>query len=285
MRGTPDLQMTMLTMVSPETMVPADHPLRRIRAIVDQILEELDPELSAMYSEIGRPSIPPETLLKSTVLMAMFSIRSERAFCQHLTYNLLFRWFLGMPIDAPTFNPTTFGKNRERLLKAEVAERFLAAVVRQAKLRKYISSDHFSVDGTLLEAWASHKSFRPRDGGRSDPPGPGRNAERDFHGERRTNETHVSTTDPEARMMRKGQGQAAKLSYTGHALVENRSSLIVAVDLTQADGYAERRTALELLRSLPRTKRRRTVAADKAYDTVDFVDGCRELGVTPQYGR
>ena len=284
MRGSPDLQMTMLTTVSTEAMVPADHPLRRIRTIVDAVLVEMDGDFEAMYSSIGRPSVPPETLLKSTVLMAMFSIRSERAFCQHLTYNLLFKWFLDLPIDAPAFDPTTFTKNRERLLRAEIADRFLAEVVKQAKLRRYISSEHFSVDGTLLEAWASHKSFRPRDEDGSAPPptaGGSRNAERDFHGERRTNETHRSTTDPEARMMRKGDAQPAKLSFMGHLLMEHRKALIVGMDLTQADGYAERKTALELLGALPAIQRRRTVAADKAYDTRDFVAGCRELGVTP----
>lgn len=280
MRGTLDLQMSMLTTVGTESMVPSDHPLRRIRAIVDAVLAEMDGTFEEMYSEIGRPSVPPETLLKATVLMAMFSIRSERAFCQHLTYNLLFKWFLDLPIDAPVFDETTFGKNRERLLDAEVADEFLATVVKQARLRRYISSEHFSVDGTLLEAWASHKSFRPKDDSRSDPPA-GRNAERDFHGEKRTNETHRSTTDPEARMMRKGNSQAAKLRFMGHALVENRSSLIVGMDLTQADGFAERATALELLGALSADKRRRTVAADKAYDTMDFVAGCRELNVTP----
>ena len=282
MRGSPDLQMTMLTTVSTEAMVPADHPLRRIRTIVDAVLAEMDGDFEAMYSSIGRPSVPPETLLKSTVLMAMFSIRSERAFCQHLTYNLLFKWFLDLPIDAPAFDPTTFTKNRERLLQAEIADRFLAEVVKQAKLRRYISSEHFSVDGTLLEAWASHKSFRPKDDGdKGGPPSVGRNQEVDYHGERRSNETHQSTTDPEARLARKGSSVAAKLSYAGHLLMENRSALIADMELSQATGYAERDTALTLLRRLPKSARRRTVAGDKGYDTRDFVAGCREIGVTP----
>jgi transposase len=281
MRGSPDLQMSMLTTVSTEAMVPAEHPLRRIRAVVDAVLAEMDDAFAAMYSEVGRPSVPPEALLKATVLMAMFSIRSERAFCQHLTYNLLFKWFLDLPIDAPAFDPTTFTKNRERLLRHEIADTFLATVVEQAKLRRYVSSEHFSVDGTLLEAWASHKSFRPKDGSEPPPRGGGRNAERDFHGERRSNETHQSTTDPEARLARKGDGQPAKLCYAGHLLMEHRNALIVDMELTQATGFAERSTGMQMLRRLPPSRRRRTVAGDKGYDTQDFVAGCRALGFTP----
>jgi hypothetical protein len=193
----------------------------------------------------------------------------------------LFKWFLDLPIDAKAFDPTTFTKNRDRLLAAEIADRFFAAVVRQAKLRRYVSSDHFSVDGTLLEAWASHKSFKPKDG----PDGPdapkGRNVEADFRGHKRSNETHQSTTDPEALLARKSNGTPARLCYAGHLLMENRNALIVDIELTQADGYAERATALELLGRLPRRRRRRTVAADKAYDTKSFVADCRDIGVTP----
>jgi transposase len=280
MRGTPDLQMAMLTSVSTESLIPPTHPIRRIRKVVEAVLHELDPEFTAMYASSGRPSVPPEVLLKSTVLMALYSIRSERQFCERLNYDLLFKWFLDLNIDARAFDATTFSKNRERLLRHEIADRFFAAVVQQAKLRRYISSEHFSVDGTLLEAWASHKSFRPKDGDHTPPP-PGRNAERNFRGERRKNDTHQSTTDPEARMARKGYAVAAKLSYSGHLLMENRNALLVDMELTTADGHAEREAALTMLARLPRSGRRRTVAADKAYDARDFVKRCRALRFTP----
>jgi len=282
MRGKPKQQLAMLTSLSTEDLIPGDHPIRRIRKVVDEVLAELDGELAAMYSRIGRPSVPPEQLLKATVLMALYSVRSERAFCERLNYDLLFKWFLDLPIDAPAFDATSFTKNRERLLGADIADRFFAAVVAQAKLRRYVSSEHFSVDGTLLEAWASHKNFKPKDG-----PGPeagtptGRNAEVDFHGDKRTNQTHGSTTDPEARLARKSNSTAARLCYAGHLLMENRNALLVDIELTQADGYAERAAALDMLRRLPRRQRRRTVAADKAYDTASFVAECRDLGVTP----
>ncbi len=280
MRGTPDEQMAMLTTLSPEDLIPADHPIRRIRRVVDAVLVELDGEFDAMYATTGRPSVPPEQLLKATVLMAMYSIRSERAFCERLNYDLLFKWFLDLPIDARAFDATTFSKNRLRLLEHEIADRFFALVVAQAKLRRYVSSGHFSVDGTLLEAWASHKSFQPKDGPPTPPP-PGRNAEVSFHGHRRSHQTHVSTTDPEARMARKSNATAAKLSYTGHLLMEHRNALLVDIELSEANGYAERVTALEMLTRLPVTKRRRTVAGDKGYDTKDFVADVRELGFTP----
>ena len=272
--------MAMLTTLAPGDLIPADHPIRRIRKVVDAVLDELDGQFDAMYATSGRPSVPPEQLLKATVLMAMYSIRSERAFCERLNYDLLFKWFLDMAIDAKAFDATTFSKNRQRLLDHDIADQFFAAVVRQAKLRRYTSSDHFSVDGTLLEAWASHKSFQPKDGPRAPLP-PGRNAEVDFHGQRRTNETHASTTDPEARMARKSMATAAKLSYAGHLLMEHRNALIVDIELSEATGYAERDTALEMLRRLPPTKRRRTVAGDKAYDTKGFVAELRDMNVTP----
>jgi transposase len=280
MRGTPDPQMAMLTTLQPGDLIPADHPIRRIRKVVDAVLVELDDEFDVMYASKGRPSVPPEQLLKATVLMAMYSIRSERAFCERLNYDLLFKWFLDLAIDARAFDASTFSKNRQRLLDHEIADRFFALVVAQAKLRRYVSSDHFSVDGTLLEAWASHKSFQPKDGPPPPPPA-GRNAEVSFHGQKRTNETHASMTDPEARMARKSFATAAKLSYTGHLLMEHRNALIVDIELTQATGYAERDTALEMLRRLPATKRRRTVAGDKAYDTRGFVADLRELHITP----
>jgi hypothetical protein len=220
-------------------------------------------------------------LLKATVLMAMYSIRSERAFCERLNYDLLFKWFLGMRIDQPAFDATTFTKNRERLLDHEVADEFFAAVVRQAKLRRYVSSDHFSVDGTLLEAWAGHKSFKPKDGPPSSGPPAGGNAEVGWHGQRRSNDTHASTTDPESRLYRKSFNTAATLCYSGHLLMENRNALIVDAELTTADGYAERATAIEMLARQPASARRRTVAGDKGYDTRGFIAETRGLGFTP----
>jgi transposase len=271
----------MLSSLSPEDLIPADHPIRRIRTVVDAVLAELDDEFDAMYAGSGRPSVPPETLLKATVLMALYSIRSERALCERLNYDLLFKWFLDLPIDAKAFDATTFTKNRDRLLDHEIADQFFAAVVGQAKLRRYVSSEHFSVDGTLLEAWASHKSFQPKDQPGRKPPTAGRNAEVSFHGERRSNDTHQSTTDPEARMARKSNATAAKLCYAGHLLMEHRNALIVDAELTEATGYAERATALEMLERLPPMTRRRTIAGDKGYDTKDFVADVRELGFTP----
>ena len=203
--------MAMLTTLSTEDLVPADHPIRGIRRVVDGVLGDLDGEFAAMYSQVGRPSVPPEQLLKATVLMALYSVRSERAFCERLNYDLLFKWFLDLPIDAKAFDATTFTKNRERLLRHEIADRFFVAVVRQAKLRRYVSSDHFSVDGTLLEAWASHKSFKPKHGPGPGPDGPsGRNVEVDFRGAPRSNRTHASTTDPEALLARKSNTTVAE---------------------------------------------------------------------------
>ena len=261
MRGNPDPQLAMLTTLSTEDLIPAEHPIRKIRVVVDAVLAELDPIFESMYAAGGRRSVPPEALLKATVLMAMYSIRSERAFCERLNYDLLFKWFLDMRIDEPAFDATTFTKNRKRLLEAEVADEFFAAVVNQAKLRRYVSSDHFSVDGTLLNAWASHKSFKPKDGPPSGPPA-GRNAEVQWHGQKRSNDTHASTTDPDARLYRKSHNTAATLCYSGHLLMENRNALIVDAELTFADGYAERATALEMLGRLPTTVRRRTVERD-----------------------
>jgi transposase len=272
----------MLTSLSPEDLIPKDHPIRRIRRVVDAVLVELDGEFDVMYSRIGRPSIPPEQLLKATVLMALYSMRSERAFCERLNYDLLFKWFLDLAIDAKAFDATTFTKNRNRLLEAEIADRFFAAVVRQAQLRRYVSSEHFSVDGTLLQAWASHKSFKPKDRSDQDqPPAAGRNAEVQWRGQRRSNDTHVSTTDPESRLYRKSHNTAATLCYSAHLLMEHRNALIVDAELTTADGYAERATAIEMLARLPTRKRRRTVAGDKGYDTRGFVADARGLGFTP----
>ncbi len=281
MRGKQVRQLAMLSSLSPEDLIPAEHPIRRIRQVVDVVLAELDGEFEAMYAAGGRPSVPPEQLLKATVLMALYSIRSERQFCERLNYDLLFKWFLGLAIDDRSFDASTFTKNRDRLLDHDIADRFFAAAVAQARLRRYLSSDHFSVDGTVLEAWASHKSFKPKDRDQNEPPAPGRNAEQDFHGEKRSNKTHESTTDPEARLYRKSAAAPAKMAYLGHLLMEHRNGLIVDMELTQADGYGERAAALTMIDRLPKTRRRRTVAADKAYDTADFVRDCRQRGFTP----
>lgn len=282
MRGTPDRQLSMLSSLSTEDLIPTDHPIRRIRVVVDTVLAELDGTFDAMYAKSGRPSVPPEMLLKASVLMAMYSMRSERAFCERLNYDMLFKWFLDLPIDAASFDASTFSKNRQRLLDADVADEFFAAVVRQAKLRRYISSDHFSVDGTLLEAWASHKSFKPKDVERDRDDAPkGRNAEVQWHGQKRSNDTHASTTDPDARLYRKSNNTAAQLCYAGHLLIEHRSALIVDAELTAATGYAERDCATEMLKRLPKSARRRTVAGDKNYDTQGFVAGVRAAGFTP----
>lgn len=281
MRGSSDPQLAMLSTVSTEDLIPADHPIRKIRVVVDTVLAELDPVFAEMYASGGRRSVPPESLLKATVLMAMYTIRSERAFCERLNYDLLFKWFLDMRIDDRAFDATTFTKNRQRLLDHDVADEFFAAVVRQAKLRRYMSSDHFSVDGTLLEAWASHKSFKPKDDP-GDGDGPkGRNTEVGWHGQKRSNDTHASTTDPEARLYRKSNNTAAVLCYSAHLLMENRSALIVDAELGTADGYAERATAIEMIDRLPASKRRRTIAGDKNYDTKGFVAETRARNFTP----
>ena len=274
---------------SADEFIPTGHPIRRIRKIVDEVLAAMDGEFTVMYSAGGRPSVPPEALLKACVLMGLYSVRSERQFCERLNYDLLFKWFMDMPITQPAFDPTTFTKNKTRLLEHNIAARFFAVVVDQARLRNYVSSDHFSVDGTLLDAWASHKSFQSKDppaDGDAAAPDPtaqteGRNAEVNFHGQKRSNDTHQSTTDPEARLFRKSRNTAATLCFAGHTLMENRNGLLVDMELTQADGYCERQAAMTMLRRLPKRARRRTVAADKAYDTADFVADSRAAGFTP----
>ena len=287
MRGTAERQLSMLSSLSTEDLIPVDHPIRRIKVVADEVLAGMDAEFDAMYSLSGRRSVPPEALLKATVLMAMYSMRSERAFCERLNYDMLFKWFLELPIDAASFDASTFAKNRQRLLEHEIADVFFAAVVHQAKLRRYMSSDHFSVDGTLLQAWASNKSFKPNnptssDDGSGDGNGfKSRNAEVDFKGQKRSNKTHTSTTDPEAMLFRKSNNTAAELSYMGHLLIENRFGLITDAELSQATGFAERDYAKTMLERLPKRKRRRTVAADKGYDTKGFVADVRELGFTP----
>lgn len=282
MRGTDDKQASMFSVISPERRIPADHPLRRIKAMADEILAELSATFDAMYSKVGRPSIPPERLLKSQILIALYSVRSDRQFCEQLDYNLLFRWFLDMSADEPTFDASSFSRNRDRLLEADVAAKFFAAVVERARAAHLMSHDHFTVDGTLIEAMASLKSFRRRDEmpeDRDPPDDPG-NPTVNFHGEKRSNETHASTTDPEAKLARK-RGKESKLSYSAHALMENRNGLIVDFRVEEADGYAERRAALEMLYFDASKDRRITVGGDAGYDTADFVAGCRALNVTP----
>jgi transposase len=285
MRGKKIGQVTMLSALTPEQLVPQDHPIRRIKPVVEAALRELSPSFDAMYSERGRVSVPPETLLKSSLLMALYTVRSERQFCERLRYDLLFKWFLDLNVEDEGFDHSTFSKNRQRLLEHEVAGQFFAAVVEQARLRRYVSDDHFTVDGTLLEAWASVKSFKPKGGGPPSGGGGGRNPDVNFHGQKRSNATHQSTTDSEARLARKGNSHEAKLAYGAHVLMENRHGLVVDMELTAATGYGERETALALLGRRKGRRRRATVGADKGYDTRDFVAGCRAQGVTPHLAR
>ena len=282
MRGTDREQATMFSYLSPERRVPADHPLRALRPMVDDALEQLSSLFDGMYAREGRPSIPPEKLLRALILQLLYSVRSERQLMEQLDYNLLFRWFVGLNADEPVWDASTFSKNRDRLLAAEVARLFFAQVVGQARAHGLLSAEHFTVDGTLIEAWASLKSFRPKDEQPGDrpPPDDRSNPTVNFHGERRSNATHQSTTDPDARLFTKGSGQAAKLSYMGHVLMENRHGLVVEAALTLATGTAERDAAAAMLATIP-TRRRATLGADKAYDTRDFVARCRALTVTP----
>jgi transposase len=281
MRGREEEQGAMLLGVTPDALVPGDHPIRRIRAITDQALKGMGPELDKMYSDLGRPSVAPERLLKASILMALYSIRSERQFCERLQYDLLFKWFLNMNIATPAFDHASFSKNRERLIKHGIAEQFFASVMAEAAKAKLISDDHFTVDGTLLQAWASLKSVKPRDDNQPPPTGGGKNMDVDFHGQRRTNETHVSTTDPEARIARKGRGQEARLCFGGHVLMENRNGLVLDVLVTQANGTAERDAALAMLDRRSGPRKRVTLGADKGYDTHAFIEELRQRGVTP----
>ena len=279
MRGAKERQGSMLLGVTADDLVPKDHPIRRIRSIVDEVLNELSPQFDAMYAKLGRPSIPPEHLLKSSLLMALYSVRSERQFCDRLRYDLLFKWFLDLNIAEPGFAPTTFTKNRERLLSQDIAHAFLGEVVREAKRRRLVSEDHFSVDGTLLDAWASHKSYRPRDED-GDGRGGGRNPDIDFRGERRSRDTHVSRTDPDALLYKKALSEAARLAYIAHALVENRNGLVVDVLVSQATSRAEREAAIAFCDRLPGRGRGVTLAGDKGYHTYELERQLAERGVT-----
>jgi transposase len=264
-----------------EARVRRDHPLRPIREIANAALEDLSADFAALYPpRLGRPSIPPERLLRAMLLQAFYGIRSERQLMERMEFDLLFRWFVGLGVDDPVWDHSSFTKNRDRLLAGEIAAKFLRAVLAQPKVKRLISSDHFSVDGTLIEAWASLKSFRRKDGADNDPDGPGRNAERGFQKEKRSNETHQSTTDPQARLYKKGDGQPAKLCYIGHALMENRNGLAVDGAVTQATGLGEREAALAMLDRRP-GRRRITLGADKAYDVRGFIEDLRGRRVTP----
>jgi transposase len=285
MRGEDQRAASFFSYVSLEQRIPADHPLRPIRELVDEALRSLSPAFNKLYARDGRPSIPPERLLRALLLQAFYTVRSERLLMQQLDYNLLFRWFVGMSADDPVWDATVFCKNRDRLLDGDIAAKFMNSVLNLPRVRNLLSSDHFSVDGTLIEAWASMKSFVPKDENGKPPAdrgsdcAAGRNAERDFHGEKRSNETHASTTDPDARLFRKGAGKEAKLCHMGHLMTENRHNIIVDARLTEANGAAERTTALDMIDDNAHPGS--TVGADKNYDTAEFVAGCRERRCVP----
>jgi transposase len=313
MRGSDTWSGELFSYVDLEQRVPAKHPLRKIRQLVNDVLVSLDAEFAMLYSAFGRESVPPERLLRALLLQALFTIRSERQLMEQLDYNLLFRWFVGLGIDDPVWVPTVFTKNRDRLLDADVAAKFMAQLLAHKEVRKLLSDEHFSVDGTLIEAWASMKSFQPKPAAATpgepggDPPAPSatppdsteptasnetktssedqpmkdRNAEVDFHGQKRTNATHASTTDPDARLYRKGQGKEAKLCHMGHALMENRSGLIVETETTVSDGHGERKAALAMINRRCPGEKQITLGADKGYDMADFIADLRAMNVTP----
>lgn len=279
MRGADRQTAAMFTYASPESLVPKDHPLRIIRPLVNAALERLSSAFDTLYSPFGRDSIAPEKLMRALLLQAFFSIRSERQLMEQITYNMMFRWFVGLAMDAPVWDVTVFTKNRDRLLQGDIARAFLAAILSDAEVVPLLSNEHFSVDGTLIEAWASMKSFKPKDGS-GEPPAGGRNAQTNFRDAPRSNETHASTTDSDARLYKKAAGQSARLCHMGHVLTENRNGLVVDAALTAATGTAERQAACAMLGRLP-SGHTATVGADKAYDSADFVAEMRRLGVTP----
>jgi transposase len=319
MRGTDQTSGSLFSYVDLEDRIPSSHPLRKIRQIVNHALTRLDGDFDRLYSAEGRPSIAPERLLRASLIQILFSVRSERQLMEQMQYNLMFRWFVGLGVDDPVWVPTVFTKNRDRLLTTDIARKFLAAILAHRAVAPLLSDEHFSVDGTLIKAWASMKSFQPKAdaaapdeaGGPDDPPSPpptsdtatpepkrpepdpmprptsrNRNAEVDFHGQKRSNATHASVTDPEARLYRKSPGTGAILCFMGHALMENRNGLVVQAQVTQADGHAERKAALKMInRHSPGSTRRRTLGADKAYDSADFVTDLRQIRVTPHVAR
>jgi transposase len=273
-------QADMFSYLSPEQRVGKDHPLRAVRAMTDGILDSMSPLFDAMYADGGRPSIPPEKLLRAQLLQMLYSVRSERLLMEEIDYSILYRWFVGLNLDEKVWDATTFTKNRDRLLEGDVAKQFLAQVVERARAAALVSDEHFTVDGTLLEAWASLKSFQPKQQETTAPPDDPGNPTVDFHGQKRSNETHESKADPDALLARKGPGKEAKLSYNGNLQVENRSGLIVNAEVLQANGRAERDAALVMLEQIPGDGRV-TVGADKGYDTAEFVAECRRMNVTP----
>jgi transposase len=287
MRGSDRRSGELFSFVDVEARVWRDHPLRSIRALANEALYALSGDFGTLYGSTGRPSIPPEMLLGAMLLQAFYSIRSERQMMERLEFDLLFRWFVGLGVDDPVWDHSTFSKNRDRLLDGEIAARFLSALLAQPRVKRLLSTEHFSVDGTLIEAWASMKSFKPKDEEANDTPADGdaglrdRNADVNFRGEKRSNETHRSTTDPEARLYRKGSGQAAKLCFIGHGLMESRSGLIVDCRLTLVSGHAERLAALEMIEAHADRPKAITLGADKGYDAADFVDDLREMNVCP----
>jgi transposase len=281
MRGDDLQQADMYSYLSPEQRVRESHPLRKIRAMADEALASMSERFDGMYAKTGRPSIPPEKLLRAQLIQMLYSIRSERLLMEEIDYSMLFRWFVGMNLDEPVWDATVFTKNRNRLLEGDVAREFLGEVVVQAQAKGLTSDEHFTVDGTLIEAWASLKSFQQKDQKAAPPPDDPGNPSVDFHGEKRSNETHESTTDPDALLARKGNGKESKLSYNGNLLTENRNGLIINTEVFQANGTAERDAALVMLEQLPGTGRV-SVGADKGYDTRDFVAECRHLNITPQ---
>ena len=288
MRGADYEQSSMFSYISAERRVPEDHPMRAIRVMADRALKDLDKRFGGMYAALGRPSIPPERLLRALLLQVLYTVRSERLLMEQLDYNFLFRWFVGLSIDDPVWDVTVFTKNRDRLLKGEVADAFFEAVLAQARQRGLLSDEHFTVDGTLIEAWAGQKSFKRKEDGKAaatppkdDDPG---NPSVDFHGEQRRNDTHQSTTDPQALLARKGAGKEAKLSYAGHVLMENRHGLAVNCCITQATGRAEAEAALAMVEQIPGW-RRITLGADKGYDRKELVQAMREHQVTPHFAR
>jgi transposase len=280
MRGQDNQQSAMYSYLSPEQRVPADHPLRSIRKMTDRALAGLSRKFSAMYSATGRPSIPPEKLLRALLLQVLYTVRSERLLMEQLEYNLLFRWFVGLNMDEPVWVPTVYSKNRERLLEGDIAEKFFRGVLKQAREADLLSDEHFSVDGTLIEAWASQKSFQRKDSGEAPPPDDPGNPTVNFHGETRSNKTHESTTDSDARLARKSGGHEAKLAYTGNVLIENRNGLVVDTELLESNGTAERDAAMLMAERIDGDQRV-SLAADKGYDTRDFVKEMRHMNVTP----
>lgn len=284
MRGADVFQESLFTTIQLESFVPVDHPLRPIKALLDEAMKSLNWLFSSIYCDTGRESIPPERLIRAQLLQVLYSIRSERQLVEQINYNLLYRWFVGLTIDDTVWNHSTFSINRDRLLENDVITELFEEVICLARKRRLLSDEHFSVDGTLIQAWASHKSYRRKDDDSEPPTGGGRNSEANFHGEKRSNATHESKTDGDARMAKKGPGKEAKLSYMGHTVMENRNGLIVKAAASHATGKAEREVAAELLAALPGT-RKRTVGADKNYDTAGFVADCRAMNVTPHVAR